>query len=170
MERFPKQRHPQDPPVQHAKNLVRCWHQKHNIITACSVHISSKPPTYPSESCPACIVGVRRGNPEWELLYCFDELWTLEWQLRGNVIIRKTQKAIQAGDCSPRWRSWPRFPLLAPTRDSFESGASVLVFRTEDVWRRCNQFIETAEFLIGVSPSHSYNAGRAGLGWMSGWF
>jgi hypothetical protein len=45
-----------------------------------------------------------------------------------------------------------------------------LVLRTEDVWQRCNQFIDTAEFLIRVSPSHSYNAGRAGLGWMSGWF
>jgi len=45
-----------------------------------------------------------------------------------------------------------------------------LVFRTEDVWLRCNQFIGTSEFLIRVSPSHSYNAGREGLGWMSGWF
>jgi hypothetical protein len=36
-------------------------------------------------------------------------------------------------------------------------------------WVACNQFIETAEFLIRVSPSHSYIAGRAGLGWMSGW-
>jgi hypothetical protein len=44
-----------------------------------------------------------------------------------------------------------------------------LVFRTEDVWQRYNQFIETAEFSIRVSPSHSYNAGRAGLGWMRGW-
>jgi hypothetical protein len=43
-----------------------------------------------------------------------------------------------------------------------------LVFRTEDVWQRCNQFIETAEFLIRVSPSHSYNADSAGLGWMGG--
>jgi hypothetical protein len=43
-----------------------------------------------------------------------------------------------------------------------------LVFRTEDVCQRCNQFIETAEFLIRVSPSHSYNADRVGLGWMSG--
>jgi len=43
-----------------------------------------------------------------------------------------------------------------------------LVFRTEDVWQRCNQSIETAEFLIKVSPSHSYNADKAGLGWMSG--
>jgi hypothetical protein len=42
-----------------------------------------------------------------------------------------------------------------------------LVFRTEDVWQRCNQLIETAEFLIRVSLSHSYNAGRAGLGWAS---
>jgi len=33
-----------------------------------------------------------------------------------------------------------------------------------------HSLIETAEFLIRVSPSHSYNAGRAGLGWMSGWF
>jgi hypothetical protein len=44
-----------------------------------------------------------------------------------------------------------------------------LVFRTEDVWLRFNQVIETAEFLIRVSHSHSYNADRAGLGWMSGW-
>ena len=29
---------------------------KHNTIPACSVHISLKPPTHPSESCPACIV------------------------------------------------------------------------------------------------------------------
>ena len=43
-----------------------------------------------------------------------------------------------------------------------------LVFRTEDVWLRCNQVIETSEFLIRVSPSHSYNAGKTGLGWTSG--
>jgi len=43
------------------------------------------------------------------------------------------------------------------------------VFRTEDVWQRYIQFIETAEFSIRVSPSHSYNACRAGLGWASGW-
>jgi hypothetical protein len=43
------------------------------------------------------------------------------------------------------------------------------VFRTEDVWQRRNQFIETAECLIRVSPSHSYNAGRAGFGWVGGW-
>jgi hypothetical protein len=43
-----------------------------------------------------------------------------------------------------------------------------LLFRTEDVWQRCNHFIETAVFLIRVSPSHSYSAGRAGLGWMCG--
>jgi hypothetical protein len=41
-----------------------------------------------------------------------------------------------------------------------------LVFRTEDVWQRYNQFIETAGLSIRVSPSHPYNAGRAGLGWM----
>jgi hypothetical protein len=45
-----------------------------------------------------------------------------------------------------------------------------IALRTEDVWLRCNQFIETAEFLIRGSPSHSYNADRAGHGWMSGWF
>jgi hypothetical protein len=43
-----------------------------------------------------------------------------------------------------------------------------LALRTEDVWQRYNQFIEDAEFSIRVSPSHSYNADRAGLGWMSG--
>ena len=35
------------------------------------------------------------------------------------------------------------------------------MFQTKDVWwKRRNQFIETAEFSIRVSPSHSYNAGR----------
>ena len=43
-----------------------------------------------------------------------------------------------------------------------------LVFRTEDVWQKCNQFIETAGLSIRVSPSHPYDAGRAGLEWMSG--
>jgi hypothetical protein len=43
-----------------------------------------------------------------------------------------------------------------------------LVFRTEGVWKRYNQFIETAEFSIRVSPSHSYNADRTGLRWVGG--
>ena len=43
-----------------------------------------------------------------------------------------------------------------------------LVFLTEDVWQKCNQFIETAGLSIRVSPSHPYNAGRAGLGWGGG--
>jgi hypothetical protein len=37
--------------------------KKHNTTTACSIHIS-QPLPHPSESCPACIVGVRRGNPD----------------------------------------------------------------------------------------------------------
>ena len=46
-----------------------------------------------------------------------------------------------------------------------------LVLRTEDVWQRYNQYTKSVSGLsIRVSPSHSYNAGRAGLGWMSGWF
>jgi hypothetical protein len=44
----------------------------------------------------------------------------------GNVIIRKAQRAIQGDDCRPRRRSWPRFPLLAPIRDSFGSGFSAV--------------------------------------------
>ena len=41
-----------------------------------------------------------------------------------------------------------------------------LVFRTEDVWQRYNQYTEiVSELSIRVFPSHSYNAGRAGLGW-----
>jgi hypothetical protein len=35
-----------------------------------------------------------------------------------------------------------------------------LVFRTEDVWQKCNQFIETAGLSMRVSPSHPYNAGQ----------
>ena len=85
-----------------------------------------------------------------------------------NVIIRKAQKAIQTGDRRPRRRSSSRFPLLAPTRDSLESRGPPpsLVFRTEDVRLRCNQFIETSEFSIRVcvSLSHSYS-GRAGHRW-----
>ena len=42
-----------------------------------------------------------------------------------------------------------------------------LVFQTEDVCQRYNQFIETTGLSIRVSPFHPYNAGRAGLGW--GW-
>ena len=53
-------------------------------------------------------------------------LWTLEILIRGNVIIRRDQKAIQADDCRPRWRSSSRFPLLTPTRVSFEPGASAV--------------------------------------------
>jgi hypothetical protein len=63
------------------------------------------------------------------------------------------------------------FPCsLVPGTLSSRGPLPSLVFRTEDVWLRYNQFIETEEFLIRVSPSHSYNADRAGLGWMSGWF
>jgi len=43
-----------------------------------------------------------------------------------------------------------------------------LVFLTKDVCLRCDHVIETLEFLIRVSPSHSYNTGRSGLGWTSG--
>jgi hypothetical protein len=32
-----------------------------------------------------------------------------------------------------------------------------------------NQFRNVSEFSIRVSPSHSYNADRAGLGWGVGW-
>jgi hypothetical protein len=46
--------------------------------------------------------------------------------IRGNVIIRKAPKAIHGDECRPRRRSSSRFPLLAPTRDSFESGASAV--------------------------------------------
>ena len=41
-------------------------------------------------------------------LWCFG-LWTLEMPLRGNVIIRKAPKAIQADECRPRRRSSSRF-------------------------------------------------------------
>ena len=34
-----------------------------------------------------------------------------------------------------------------------------LVFWTEDVWQRCNQFIETTEFLIRVSPINTCFSG-----------
>jgi len=71
----------------------------------------SPPPT----SLPSSIQ-VRYGRNS-RLYWCV--FWTLEWQLRGNVIIRKAQSAIQAGDCRPRRRSSSWFPLLAPTQDSF---------------------------------------------------
>jgi len=38
---------------------------KHNTITVIQHTLSLKPtPPPPSESCPACIIGVRRGNPD----------------------------------------------------------------------------------------------------------
>jgi len=46
------------------KNVPFAFAINNRNITACSVHISSKPPTHPSESYPAYIVGVRRGNPD----------------------------------------------------------------------------------------------------------
>ena len=55
--------------------------------------------------------------PRFSLLV---SLCTLEILIRGNVIIRKAQKAIQADDCRPRRRSSSRFPVLTPTRVSFE--------------------------------------------------
>ncbi len=39
----------------------------------------------------------------------------------GPAVINKHQGAIQGDECRPRRRSWSRFPLLAPIRDSFES-------------------------------------------------
>jgi hypothetical protein len=52
------------------------------------------------------------------------------------------------------------FPCsLLPGTLSSRGDPLSLVFRTEGVCRRYNQFIETSEFLIRVSPSHSYNAG-----------
>jgi hypothetical protein len=42
--------------------------------------------------------------------------------------------------------------------------------RNTNVWQRYNQYTENvSELSIRVSPYHSYNAGRTGLGWMSGW-
>jgi len=50
-------------------------------------------------------------------------------------------------------------PGTLPRRGSLLS----LVFWTEDVWRRCNQFIETAEFLIGVPLSQPFSVWRRPL-------
>ena len=41
----------------------------------------------------------RRDMPLWSCLF------------RGNVIVYRAQKAIQVEECSPRRRSWTRFPL-----------------------------------------------------------
>ena len=62
---------------------------------------------------------------------------TLEWQLRGNVIIRKSQRVIQSGDCRPRWRSSSRLPLLAPTRDSSLRIPTLLGITNTTLCRRC---------------------------------
>ena len=72
--------------------------------------------------------------------------------IHGNVIIRK----------APKSHTWRRLPPTAevfikvspdqgfpcPLLPGSLSSRGSLVFRTEDVWLRCNQFIETAEFLI----------------------
>jgi len=52
---------------------------------------------------------------------------------------------IQGDDCRPRRRSWPRFPLALSCPELLQVTGPLLslVFRTEDVWQRYNQFIET---------------------------
>ena len=63
----------------------------------------------------------------------------------------------------------PRFPLARSYPELFRVTGPLLslVFRTEDVCQRNNQYTENvSELSIRVSPSRSYNAGRAGLGWM----
>jgi hypothetical protein len=49
---------------------------KHNTITACSVQVSSEPPTPPSESGPACRSPLRSGTGnglEYNLKTCIPE-------------------------------------------------------------------------------------------------
>jgi hypothetical protein len=86
--------------------------------------------------------------------------------LAGRGCVRYIpSEQIHGDECRPRRRSWPRFPRTRSYPELLRVTGPLLslVFRTEDVWQRYNQFIETAEFSIRVSPSHSYNAGRAGL-------
>ena len=67
--------------------------------------------------------------PNKALSLSLPETWdigTLEILVRGNVIIRRAQKTIQAAGICPRRRSSSRFPLLTPTRVSFEPGASAV--------------------------------------------
>ena len=81
----------------------------------------------------------------------------------------RAQKAIQGDGCRPRRRSRPRSPPLAPFRNSSESRG--LCCRSCFGPRTCGRGItnsETAEFSIRVSPSDSYDASRAGLGWVGG--
>jgi len=52
---------------------------------------------------------------------------------------------IQGDDCRPRRRSWPRSPLARsyPELVRVTGPLLSLVFQTEDVWQRYNQYIET---------------------------
>ncbi len=56
----------------------------------------------------------------------------------------RSQKAIQGDDCRPRRRSWPRSPLARSYPELFRVTGPLLslVFRTEDVWQRYNQYTE----------------------------
>ena len=63
------------------------------------------------------------------------------------------------------------FPRLAPIRNSCELRG--LCYRSYFGPRTCGRGITNSSKRVGlsirVSPSHPYNAVRAGLGWMRGW-
>jgi hypothetical protein len=80
----------------------------------------------------------------------------LEILIRGNVIIRKAQKAIQADDCRPRRRSSSRFPVLTPTRVSFELANSRGKKRKKE-----KKFIYTYIYLHMVVYTCMYNGDGA---------
>jgi len=69
---------------------------------------------------------------------------SVEFVVRGNVIVYRAQKAIQGEDCRPRQRSWPRFPLARSYPELFRVTGPLLslVLQTEDVWQRYNQYTE----------------------------
>ena len=73
---------------------------------------------------------------------------------RGNVIVYRAQKAIQVEECSPRRRSWPRFPLTRSCPELFRVTGPLLSLelRTEDVWQKYNHFIEVSGALNQSFP------------------
>ena len=92
-------------------------------------------------------------------------LWSCGF--RGNVIVYRAHNAIQVEDCRPRRRSWSRFPLTRSYPEPCELRG--LCCRSYFGPRTCGRGItnipKCAGISIRVSPSHPYNAGRAGLGW-----
>ncbi len=80
---------------------------KHNFFTACSVHVSPPPP---SEPCLACIIGVRRGNPDHHRSPLRFRNWWLCWIQSKNLYSTQSRKPLKWDIRGEKGKPWLRAP------------------------------------------------------------